>query len=102
MTPWVVVAALAVITVALKAAGPVLLADKTPSPRIRSVLALMPAAVLAALVTVQTLSTGQHLNLDARAAGLAAGLTAQALRAPLLVVVAVTMATTAAIRAVLS
>ena len=59
---------------------------------------LLPVALLAALVAVQTLSTGTRLVLDARLAGVAVAALALVLRAPFLVVVAVAAATTAAVR----
>jgi branched chain amino acid efflux pump len=62
-------------------------------------VAILPVALLAALVGIQTFSTGDTLALDARVAGLAAALVAVRLRAPFLVVVACAAATTALVRA---
>jgi hypothetical protein len=67
--------------------------------RIQRVSALLPVALLAALVAVQTLGDGPRLVVDARLAGLAAGIVALLLRAPFLVVVAVAALTAAAVRA---
>ena len=50
-------------------------------------------------MVVQTFADGTTLVLDARAAGLVAGITAVALRAPFLVVVLSAAGVTAAIRA---
>jgi branched chain amino acid efflux pump len=61
---------------------------------------LLPPALLAALVVVQTFADGTSLTLDARAAGVAAGGVAVALRAPFIVVVIVAAATAALLRAV--
>jgi branched chain amino acid efflux pump len=61
--------------------------------------ALLPVALLAALVGIQTFSAGDELVLDARVTGLAAALIAVRLRAPFLVVVACAAATTALVRA---
>ncbi|MDQ1585971.1 MAG: hypothetical protein QOH80_1336 [Actinomycetota bacterium] len=61
--------------------------------------ALLPIALLAALAAVQTFSAGSRLVVDARLAGVAAGVTALLLRAPFIVVVAVAAATAAAARA---
>jgi branched chain amino acid efflux pump len=66
------------------------------------VVTLLPVALLAALVGLQTFSTGRELVLDARVAGLAAALVAVRLRAPFLVVVASAALTTALLRAVSS
>jgi hypothetical protein len=60
---------------------------------------LLPVALLAALVAIQTFTNGQRLTVDARAAGLAAAVVALALRAPFLVVVITAAAVTAGLRA---
>jgi uncharacterized membrane protein len=62
--------------------------------RVRRVAALLPVALLAALIATQTFTGG----VDARAAGLAAAAVAVVLRAPFLVVVAVAAATAAMLR----
>ncbi|MDO5661224.1 MAG: AzlD domain-containing protein [Brachybacterium sp.] len=67
-------------------------------PRISRVLMLLPVALLAALVAVQTLGDGQQLHPDARLAGLAAAATLLWLRAPFLVVVVGAAATAAVLR----
>ena len=68
------------------------------NPRVRRVAALLPIALLAALIAIQTFTDGRHLVLDARAAGLGAAAVAVLLRAPFLVVVVVACATAALIR----
>lgn len=68
-------------------------------PRLQRVAALLPVALLAALVAVQTAAQGPRLVLDARAAGLAAGIVALLLRAPFLAVVVVAAAVAAGVRA---
>src|SRR5436309_1617679 len=65
---------------------------------VRRLSDLIPVALLGALVAVQALSTGQHLQADARLAGFAAGVIALLLRAPFLVVVLVAALTTALLR----
>ncbi len=67
-------------------------------PRVRRVADLVPVALLAALVAVQLLAEGSRLVLDARLAGLAAGVAALLLRAPFLVVVAVAALAAALVR----
>jgi len=66
-----------------------------------AVTALFVAAspALVTLIATQTFADGRHLTLDARAAGLAAAVAAQAVKAPFIVVVVVAMATTALVRA---
>ena len=54
--------------------------------------------LLAALVAIQTFSTGQHLVLDVRVVSLGVAIIAVALRAPFLVVVVAASATAALIR----
>ena len=59
---------------------------------------LIPAALFAALVAVQTVGDGESLVLDARLLGVAAGAVAVWRRAPFVVVVVIAMAVTACVR----
>lgn len=68
-------------------------------PVVRASATALPVALLAALVAVQTLGDGPALVVDARVAGVAAGVLALLLRAPFLVVVAVAAVTAAGLRA---
>jgi branched-subunit amino acid transport protein len=88
-------------TVLLKAAGPVLLGGRTLPPSLGGMLDLIAPAVLAALVVTQLVGGDRELVLDERLAGIAAAAVALALRAPILVVVAVAAVTTALLRLVL-
>ena len=54
-TAWTLIAALALTTIALKAAGPLVTGGRILPPRLASVIALMPAALLSALVVTATL-----------------------------------------------
>ena len=97
---WLTVLAVATATIAIKAAGPVILGGRQlPDPVLR-VVALLPAALLAALVAVLTFQADGGLKLDARAIGVAVGLVAILLRAPVLVVVLLAGAATAVARAI--
>jgi len=69
------------------------------APRIRSMSALLPIALLAALTAVQVFGHGRGVALDARAAGLAFAVVALILRAPFLVVVVGAAAVAALLRA---
>jgi uncharacterized membrane protein len=69
--------------------------------RVQSVAALLPVALLASLVVLQTFATGTQLTVDARAAGLAVALVAVLLRAPFLLVVLLAAVTTALLRSVM-
>ncbi|HWH28189.1 MAG TPA: AzlD domain-containing protein [Mycobacteriales bacterium] len=95
---WAAVLVLAAGAYLLKLAGWLLPAAVFESRRVRRGALLLPVALLAALVVVQTFTDGRALVLDARAAGLAAGAVAVALRAPFLVLVGVAAATAALVR----
>jgi hypothetical protein len=68
-------------------------------PLVARVAALLPIALLSALAAVQAFAAGSRLVVDARLAGVAAGVIALLFRAPFLVVVFVAAATAAAVRA---
>ncbi len=96
---WPALLVLAALAYGFKAAG-LLGPDRVRlPPTFTTVTSLLPPALLAALVMVQTFADGTQLVLDARAAGLVAGIVAVALRAPFLVVVLAAGATTALLRA---
>ena len=84
---WVIVLAVGVGTVAIKAAGPVLLGGRPLPHPVPRVVALLAPALLAALVATAALGSGQQLVLDARIIGLGAAAVAILLRAPVLAVV---------------
>ena len=96
---WSAVLALAAGAYALKLAGWLAPARLFDDPRVRRGAVLVPVALLAALVVVQAFADGRTLVLDPRAAGLAAGAVALALRAPFLVLVVVAAVTAALVRA---
>jgi branched-subunit amino acid transport protein len=83
---------------ALKLAGHSVPQTVLGRPRVRRVAALLPVALLAALVAVQTLSSGQALVIEARLAGVAVAAVALVLRAPFLVVVMVAGVVAAGLR----
>jgi uncharacterized membrane protein len=67
--------------------------------RIRRVVETLPVALLAALIVVELLSSGRHLQLDGpRLAGFAVGAVAVWRRAPFLVVVVLAALTAALLR----
>ena len=75
MTPaaWIIVAGCAVVTFAIKAAGPVALGGRDlPAPFSR-VIVLMAPALLAALIVTNALADGDRLAVGADTAGVAAG-----------------------------
>jgi hypothetical protein len=98
---WITIAALAVITVAIKATGPLAIGGRTPGERTFAVISLFAPALLAALIVYETLSTGHKgVTLDARVPGLLAAAAALVAKAPMLVVILVAAATSALVRAV--
>ena len=96
---WTVVVAVGLATIAIKAAGPVLLGGRPLPARLVGVVSLAGPALLAALVAINTFGNGQALTIDARLAGVAAAGVAVWRRAPLLLVVVLAAAVTAIVRA---
>ena len=97
---WVAVLATAAGCYALKLTGLVVPQSVLGNPRVRRFAELVPIALLAALVAVQTFAVGQSLSIDpARLAGLGAAVVALLLRAPFLVVIVVAAGTAAVLRA---
>jgi hypothetical protein len=83
----------------LKLAGMSLPESLLDRPDVQRVAALLPVALLAALVVVGTFEADGELVIDARLAGVGAAIVALLLRAPFLVVIIVAAATTALLRA---
>jgi branched-subunit amino acid transport protein len=98
-TAWLVVVVTGIGTLALKAAGPVLLGGRPLPDRLSGVVTLVGPALLAALVAIGTFAQGQRLVVDARVLGVAAAAVAIRLRAPVLLVVIIAAAVTASTRA---
>ncbi len=86
---WLIVFAVGIGTMLIKAAGPVVLGGRPLPERVQRVVAMLAPALLAALVATAALSTGQQLVIDARVIGLGAAALAIMLRAPILLVVIV-------------
>jgi len=97
---WITIAALTVGTFATKAAGTLVLGSRPPGERTMAMTALVAPALLAALVVYETFSAhGDGVTIDARSAGLAAAILAILARAPMLAVILIAAAATAAVRA---
>jgi branched-subunit amino acid transport protein len=97
---WIAVLATAAGCYALKLTGLTVPRSLLNNPRVRRFAELVPIALLAALVAVQTFGAGQSLAVDpARLAGLGAAVVALLVRAPFLVVIVVAAGTAAALRA---
>jgi branched-subunit amino acid transport protein len=99
MTTWLVIGGLAVTTLLIKAAGPVLLGGRQLPERAMSVIALLPPVLLAALVVTSTFAEGQRLQVDASTVGVAAAGVLIWQRRPLLVSVLTAVVVTAVVRA---
>ena len=83
----------------LKAAGYVLPESVVSGPRAARITTLLPVALLAALVAIQTFASGPTLVLDARVVAVAVALVLLAVRANFLVVVIAAALVAAVVRA---
>lgn len=70
------------------------------TPSLRRLTGILPITLLAALVAVQTFTSGQEWVLDARAVGLGVAIIALVLRAPFLIVVLVAAVSAALLRSI--
>jgi branched-subunit amino acid transport protein len=95
---WAALLALSAVSYALKAVGPLLAGGRELGSGARRVLDLVAVPLLAALIAVQTLSTGHRLVFDARVPALAVAAILVWRRAPFLVVVLAAAATAALFR----
>ena len=97
---WAIIAALAVGTFVIKAAGPAVLGQRPLPDRLAGVIALLAPALLAGLVIFEAFSGSQphHVVLDARAAGLLAAIAGKLLGLPLPVILVLAAAATALTR----
>jgi branched-subunit amino acid transport protein len=96
---WIAVIAVGAATMLIKAVGPVGVAGRELPPRVERLLELVAPAILAALVVVETFTSGRHLVVDARLAGAGAGLVCVLARAPFWLVVLAGALATAGVRA---
>jgi len=68
---WLIVAACAAVTAAIKAFGPVMVGGRELPPWSAGVIGLMAPALLAALVVTSALSDGKRIEVGAHTAGVA-------------------------------
>jgi branched-subunit amino acid transport protein len=97
-TAWTVLVGLSIGIYALKASGPLLLGNRALPKAVDFAAALLPAALLSALVMVNTFAHGKHLQLDAKVFGLLAAAVALQRKANFVVVIVVAAIATAAAR----
>ena len=69
---WLLIAGCAVVTFAIKAAGPIAFGGRDLPPWFDAVITLMAPALLAALIVTQALADGERLHVGADTAGVAA------------------------------
>ncbi len=96
---WTLVLALAAGSYLFKVLGLVMIGDRRLPPVLERCLALIPAALIAALIVKDSFSNGQDLGVDARALGVTGAVIAAWRKAPMLAVIAVGAGVTAAARA---
>ncbi len=97
---WFLVVALGVGALSCKVLGLVVIGARDVPPMVDRCLALIPAALIAALVVKDTFSIGQELVFDERAIGVGCAGVAAWRRAPLVVVIVIGAAVTALARAI--
>ena len=95
---WLVVAVVGLATVAFKAAGPVLVGRRELPPRLQACVELLAPVMLTALVVTQTLGGDEEVQIDARVVGVGAAAIALALRAHIIVAMAIAALVTALLR----
>jgi branched-subunit amino acid transport protein len=95
---WAAIAVLAACAYGFKFLGLVVVGQRPMPARLARCLALLPAALLPALVVVNTVSNGRALVIDARLPGVAAAAVAVWRKAPFPVVIVVGAAVTAIVR----
>jgi branched-subunit amino acid transport protein len=97
---WTFVFVLAGTAYFFKVLGLVVIGDRALPPVLARCLALIPAALIAAIVVTDTFSIGQELVLDARAAGVGAAAIAAWRKTPLIGVIVIGAGVTALVRAI--
>jgi branched-subunit amino acid transport protein len=95
---WTLIILLTLGAYGFKVTGLVFLGGRSLPPIFERCLALIPAAVVTALVMKDTFTQGQELVLDARALGIAVAVIAAWRKAPLIVVIVLGAAVTALVR----
>ncbi len=95
---WTLVLLLGASAYALKALGAVVIGDRAVPPALQRCLLLIPAALLAALITKDTFTSGQEIVVDARLVGLAVAAVLSWRRAPFALTVFAGVGATALLR----
>jgi len=98
MKTWLLIAVLAVGSIALKTLGPIVAGGRQPPAPLMRLISLLVPALITALVVAGTFTSGRHLVLDARAAGVAAGAVALWFRVPAVAALALAAGVCALVR----
>lgn len=98
MTWWLIVV-LACAAYGFKALGALVIGQRSMPAAVQRCLLLIPAAVLAGLITKDTFTSGHQVGVDARALGLAVAAVATWRRAPFILVIIAGVGSTALLRA---
>lgn len=96
---WLPIAAVVVGCYALKLAGTLLPERLVRDQRVALMATLIPVALIASLIALQTITVGHGFRIDARLAGVGVAAVAVICRAPFIVVVLGAALTAAVIRA---
>lgn len=99
MTAWHIVLLASIVCFGLKSLGYLVPARLIERPTPARTVDLLTVALLAALISLQTLAQGQQLQLDARVPAVLVAAVLFALRVPFIVVVVAAAAVAAGIRA---
>lgn len=97
---WGLIITLGAAAYALKLLGAVIIGHRSVPAALQRCLLLIPAALLAALITKDTFTTGREIVLDARVVGLAVAAVLSWKRAPFAVTVFAGVGATALLRLV--
>ncbi len=97
---WALVLGLAAGAYAFKLLGFFAIGQREIPPVIERCMALIPAALITALIVKDTFGDGQHLQIDERILGVAAATVAVWRRAPFVVVIVLAAAVTGGARAI--
>jgi branched-subunit amino acid transport protein len=97
---WTLVLLLGAGAYAFKALGLVIIGDRRLPSVVERCVALIPAALIGAIIVKDTLTIGRHIQLDARLAGIATAFVLAWRKAPFLAIVISACAVTAIVRAV--
>ena len=99
MTLWTALLIAGLVSLATKLAGFLAPQRLLQGARTSRIMALLPVAMLAALVAVQSFASGQALAIDARAVALLAAFIALLARVPFLAVIVLAAVVAATLRA---